>query len=108
MSGRPKASGSRHDGRSPRHGGQGLEYHHAGVIIGPGLTWTHGRWTAHPEESHDKELRGLPPEQYLRYALNIYRVLLTRGTHTTRIHSTDRKTQHYLDTLIRPGSGSKC
>ncbi|MGW9191280.1 DNA/RNA helicase domain-containing protein [Streptomyces rubiginosohelvolus] len=85
---------------------QGLEYHHAGVIIGPDLTWTHGRWAAHPEESRDKELRGLPPGQYLRYALNIYRVLLTRGTHTTRIHSTDRKTQHYLDTLIRPGSGS--
>ncbi len=82
---------------------QGLEYHHAGVIIGPDLTWTHGRWTAHPGQSRDEALRELPPEQYLRYALNIYRVLLTRGTHTTRIHSTDPETQHYLDTLIRPG-----
>lgn len=82
---------------------QGLEYHHAGVIIGPDLTWTNGRWTAHPHQSRDETLRGLPPEQYLRYALNIYRVLLTRGTHTTRIHSTDPETQHHLDALIRPG-----
>ncbi|MFD9872691.1 DNA/RNA helicase domain-containing protein [[Kitasatospora] papulosa] len=82
---------------------QGLEYHHAGIIIGPDLTWTHGRWTAHPHQSRDETLRGLPPEQYLRYALNIYRVLLTRGTHTTRIHSTDPQTQHHLNTLIRPG-----
>ncbi|WP_162600420.1 DNA/RNA helicase domain-containing protein [Streptomyces sp. CS147] len=70
---------------------QGLEFHHAGVIVGPDLTWNHDRWTGHPERSRDKERRGLPPEQYLRYALNIYRVLLTRGTHTTRIHSIDRK-----------------
>ncbi|MEU2732560.1 DNA/RNA helicase domain-containing protein [Streptomyces griseoviridis] len=79
---------------------QGLEYHHSGIIIGPDLTWTNGRWEAHPDQSHDKDLRDLPPEQYLRYALNIYRVLLTRGTHTTRIHSTDPTTQHFLDQLI--------
>lgn len=66
---------------------QGLEYHHSGVIIGPDLTWNNDHWEAHPDRSHDKDLRDLPPEQYLRYAVNIYRVLLTRGTYTTRIHT---------------------
>ncbi|MDQ0847623.1 DNA/RNA helicase domain-containing protein [Streptomyces sp. V1I6] len=79
---------------------QGLEYHHAGVVIGPDLTWTNERWTAHPGQSHDEALRDLPPEQYLRYALNIYRVLLTRGTHATRIHATDPDTQRFFDQLI--------
>ncbi len=50
---------------------------HAGVIIGPDLTWTNGHWTAHPDQSHDPKLRTLTPGQYLPYALNTYRVLLT-------------------------------
>ncbi|MEU2591168.1 DNA/RNA helicase domain-containing protein [Streptomyces albidoflavus] len=75
---------------------QGLEYHHAGVIIGPDLTWADGRWHAHPDRSHDPRLRSLPAERYLRYALNTYRVPLTRGTHATRIHATDSATQHFL------------
>ncbi|MFI5979166.1 DNA/RNA helicase domain-containing protein [Streptomyces sp. NPDC051452] len=81
---------------------QGLEYHHAGVIIGPDLTWKNGHWHAHPEESHDPALRHLTPDQYLPYALNTYRVLLTRGTHTTHIHATDPDTHHLLHTLIHP------
>ncbi|MFF3356807.1 DNA/RNA helicase domain-containing protein [Streptomyces sp. NPDC002917] len=81
---------------------QGLEYHHSGVIIGPDLTWENNRWTPHPEQSRDDKLRGLPPDQYLRYALNTYRVLLTRGTHTTRIHATHPATQRFLNTLINP------
>lgn len=81
---------------------QGLEYHHAGVIIGPDLTWTNGHWTAHPDQSHDENLRHLTPDQYLPYALNTYRVLLTRGTHATRIHTTDPATHHMLSQLIPP------
>ncbi|MFF9221461.1 DNA/RNA helicase domain-containing protein [Streptomyces viridosporus] len=80
---------------------QGLEYHHAGVIIGPDLTWENGHWHAHPQHSRDKDLRHLTPDQYLPYALNTYRVLLTRGTHTTRIHTTDPDTHHLLQTLTR-------
>ncbi|MEU7428743.1 DNA/RNA helicase domain-containing protein, partial [Streptomyces sp. NPDC040750] len=57
-------------------------------------------WSAHPKESHDPALRHLTPEQYLPYALNTYRVLLTRGTHTTHIHATDPDTHHLLQTLI--------
>ncbi|MEV5903399.1 DNA/RNA helicase domain-containing protein [Streptomyces sp. NPDC052127] len=81
---------------------QGLEYHHAGVIIGPDLTWTDGRWQGHPDQSHDNNLRHLTPQQYLPYALNTYRVLLTRGTHTTRIHATDPTTHRMLSQLIPP------
>ncbi|MEU7429031.1 DNA/RNA helicase domain-containing protein [Streptomyces sp. NPDC040750] len=81
---------------------QGLEYHHAGVIIGPDLTWTDGHWHAHPEESQDTALRHLTPTQYLPYALNTYRVLLTRGTHTTHIHATAPDTHDLLQTLIHP------
>jgi DUF2075 family protein len=82
---------------------QGLEYHHAGVIIGPDLTWQNDHWTAHPQHSRDKDLRHLTPDQYLPYALNTYRVLLTRGTHTTHIHATDPDTHHLLQTLTRRG-----
>ncbi|GAA3908835.1 DUF2075 domain-containing protein [Streptomyces lacrimifluminis] len=81
---------------------QGLEYHHAGVIIGPDLTWTDNHWTAHPHHSHDPKLRTLTPDQYLPYALNTYRVLLTRGTHTTRIHTPHPDTQQFLNRLIAP------
>ncbi|MCY0955285.1 DNA/RNA helicase domain-containing protein [Streptomyces sp. H27-S2] len=83
---------------------QGLEYHHSAVIIGPDLTWRDNRWTAHPAESHDARLRDLAPDEYLPLALNIYRVLLTRGTHTTRIHATDPETHHHLTSLINPSS----
>ncbi|WP_328965719.1 DNA/RNA helicase domain-containing protein [Streptomyces virginiae] len=81
---------------------QGLEYHHSAVIIGPDLTWRDNRWTAHPGESHDARLRDLTPDEYLPLALNTYRVLLTRGTHTTHIHATDPETHHHLTTLINP------
>ncbi|MGW5637223.1 DNA/RNA helicase domain-containing protein [Streptomyces sp. NPDC003832] len=81
---------------------QGLEYHHAGVIIGPDLTWTNDHWTAHPHHSRDPKLRHLTPDQYLPYALNTYRVLLTRGTHTTHIHTTHPRTHHMLTGLIGP------
>ncbi|UUU44334.1 DUF2075 domain-containing protein [Streptomyces sp. NBC_00162] len=80
---------------------QGIEYQHAGVIIGPDLQWDNGRWTAHPGQSHDPRLRSLTPAQYLPYALNIYRVLLTRGTHATRIHSTHPETQNHLTQLTQ-------
>ncbi|MGW0467661.1 DNA/RNA helicase domain-containing protein [Streptomyces sp. NPDC003027] len=83
---------------------QGLEYRDAGVIIGPDLTWNNDHWEAHPHRSRDETLRKLPADQYLRYALNIYRVLLTRGTDTTRIHSTHPTTQRMLHTLIHPTS----
>ncbi|GHF86980.1 ATP-binding protein [Kitasatospora xanthocidica] len=83
---------------------QGLEYAFGAVILGADLVRRDGHWQAHPEASHDaRQLRTLPPEQYLRYALNTYRVLATRATHGTRLYSTDPETQAYLASLL-PGS----
>lgn len=85
---------------------QGLEYHHSGVIIGPDLVWDNGHWQGRPDQSDDRQLRDLTPQQYLRYALNTYRVLLTRGTHATRVHATDAATHRMLQTLIRPAAAT--
>ncbi|MFF4921378.1 DNA/RNA helicase domain-containing protein [Kitasatospora sp. NPDC001261] len=83
---------------------QGLEYAFGAVIMGGDLVRRHDRWRARPEASYDAvQLRTLPPEQYLPYALNTYRVLATRATHGTRLYSTDPETQAYLASLL-PGS----
>ena len=79
-----------------------MEYAYNAVIIGEDLVRRGDQWIAHPEKSHDSPLRDLPPQRYLQYALNTYRVLATRGTRGTRLYSTDAITQNYLNTLIPP------
>ncbi|KOG91869.1 DNA/RNA helicase domain-containing protein [Streptomyces varsoviensis] len=79
---------------------QGMEYDYSAVILGGDLTWTAEGWRAHPEKSEDSQLRGLDARRYLTYALNTYRVLLTRGTRGTRLYSTDADTQRFLRTLL--------
>ncbi|MFE1972038.1 DNA/RNA helicase domain-containing protein [Streptomyces hygroscopicus] len=81
---------------------QGMEYDYSAVILGRDLTWTAQGWRAQPGESHDPATNRLSPQQYLRYALNIYRVLATRGTRGTRLYSTDPATQAFLRTVL-PG-----
>ncbi|MFC9614482.1 DNA/RNA helicase domain-containing protein [Streptomyces sp. NPDC056938] len=78
---------------------QGMEYDYSAVILGDDITWTTNGWQARPEKSRDAALHGLSPRQYLRYALNIYRVLATRGTRGTRLYSTDSDTQNHLRVL---------
>ncbi|MGA5820200.1 DNA/RNA helicase domain-containing protein [Kitasatospora sp. NPDC094028] len=86
---------------------QGLEYAFGAVILGGDLVRRDGRWQARPEASHDvAQLRALPPDQYLRYALNTYRVLATRATHGTRFYSTDGETQAYLASLLPASADS--
>jgi hypothetical protein len=65
-----------------------------------------GPWTAHPDQGHDPKLRALTPDQYLPCALNTYCVVLTRGTHTTRTHTTDPDTHHMLQSLSHPARRS--
>ncbi|MFE6173701.1 DNA/RNA helicase domain-containing protein [Streptomyces sp. NPDC056464] len=43
---------------------------------------------------------GSTSQQYLRYALNAYRVLVTRGTRGTRLYATDPATQTRLHHLV--------
>ncbi|WP_354642918.1 DNA/RNA helicase domain-containing protein [Kitasatospora camelliae] len=87
---------------------QGMEYSHNTVIIGDDLVHRNGRWTARPDKSHDTRVNWLPPDRYLYYALNIYRVLLTRGTHATRVYSTDHETQMHLKALLPGLSNERC
>ncbi|MFJ9822255.1 DNA/RNA helicase domain-containing protein [Streptomyces sp. NPDC101151] len=79
---------------------QGMEYDYNAVILGEDITWTADGWQARPDRSRDHALRGLTPHQYLTYALNTYRVLTTRGTHGTRLYSTDPDTQQHLHNLL--------
>jgi hypothetical protein len=79
---------------------QGLEYDDAGVILGPDLVWRGDRWQADPGHSEDWVMRDTTPEQYLTYARNIYRVLMTRGMGSCRLYSTDQETQEFLTSLM--------
>ncbi|MFF3691462.1 DNA/RNA helicase domain-containing protein [Streptomyces sp. NPDC002187] len=75
---------------------QGMEYAYNVVVKGTDLVRRGDRWIADPAASCDSQLRDLPPHRYLRYALNTYRVLATRGTKGTRLYSTDPDTQAFL------------
>ncbi|MBL1113589.1 DUF2075 domain-containing protein [Streptomyces sp. 110] len=86
---------------------QGMEYDYGAVILGKDLVWTAQGWRAQPDESEDPALKHLTPQQYLRYALNTYRVLATRGTRGTRLYSTDPKTQAFLRTVLAGLSGNE-
>lgn len=79
---------------------QGLEYPYSGVIIGPDLVHHDGTWQPRPQFNRDRAMRNVHPHDYLRLALNIYHVLLTRGVHATRLYSADPKTQAFLNTLM--------
>ncbi|GGP75802.1 hypothetical protein GCM10010214_58850 [Streptomyces abikoensis] len=82
-----------------------MEYAYNAVVIGGDLIRRGKQWIARPEASYDSQLRHLPPDRYLRYALNTYRVLATRGTLGTRLYSTDPGTQTFLQTLTRQPNG---
>ncbi|AHH98583.1 DNA/RNA helicase domain-containing protein [Kutzneria albida] len=84
---------------------QGLEYPYSGVIIGPDLVWRGERWHADPRRSKDRAMKKLSAEQYLPLALNIYRVLLSRGSAGCRVYSTDPETQTLLTRLLPAATG---
>ncbi|MEU4235328.1 DNA/RNA helicase domain-containing protein [Nonomuraea sp. NPDC026600] len=79
---------------------QGLEYDYGAVIVGDDLVRTPSGWEGRPSKSYDREVNYLPPEKYLIYALNTYRVLATRGTRGTRLYATDPDTQRFLRSLL--------
>ncbi|SDJ73952.1 DNA/RNA helicase domain-containing protein [Streptomyces indicus] len=87
---------------------QGMEYAYNVVVIGKDLVRRGDKWVAQPHESRDPAFKDVSPDRYLRYALNSYRVLATRGTRGTRLYSTDDMTQAHLEALLprhgrRPG-----
>lgn len=79
---------------------QGMEYAYNAVVMGGDLVRRGDQWIARPEESRDPQLRDLPSQRYLQYALNTYRVLATRASRGTRFYSTDTITQSYFQTLF--------
>lgn len=81
---------------------QGMEYAYNVVIIGDDLVRRGDRWVGQPRHSKDRDLPELPPDRYLPYALNTYRVLATRGTKGARLYSTDPETRAYLQALLPP------
>ncbi|MEU7753773.1 DNA/RNA helicase domain-containing protein [Micromonospora sp. NPDC049171] len=80
---------------------QGFEFSWCGVIIGPDLVLREREWVVRPKNSRDPRLRRVrDPQEYARYALNSYRVLLTRAVTGTIIYSTDEETRSYLAEMI--------
>lgn len=81
---------------------QGFEYDHAGVIMGPDLVWRDGNWVSVRSASKDPDMRStnkVSDEDFDRLVKNVYKVLLTRGMQSVRIHSVDPETQAFLASL---------
>lgn len=82
---------------------QGFEYDHAGVIIGPDLVLRDGRWVARRSENRDPDFRNtkkVSDERFDALVRNVYKVLLTRGMQSVRIHSVDPETNEALKGLV--------
>ncbi|WP_199444071.1 DNA/RNA helicase domain-containing protein [Umezawaea beigongshangensis] len=84
---------------------QGLEYDYAAVVFGRDLVRRGDRWVAVPQENQDRSIPGdADPDRYLRWAVNTYWVLATRGTLGCRLYSVDEETQAFLTGLVHPAS----
>jgi hypothetical protein len=82
---------------------QGFEFDYCGVIMGPDLVWRgESGWIADRQASLDPAIlrKGLEPERVKELLRHTYRVLLTRGTRGTYVHSTDAETQAMLKSLL--------
>jgi len=80
---------------------QGFEFDFAGVIVGPDFTYDldAGQWIAHKEHSKDTMVKR--SENYLAYARNLYRVLLTRGMKGCYVYFMDKDTERFVRSRIR-------
>ena len=59
---------------------QGFEFDYVGVIFGPDLVYDFdaATWVGHPENSHDSSVKRKKSD-FIAFARNTYRVLLSRG-----------------------------
>lgn len=80
---------------------QGFEFDFAGVIVGPDYTYDldAGQWVAHKEHSQDKMVKR--SANYLAYAQNLYRVLLTRGMKGCYVYFMDKDTERFVRSRLR-------
>jgi DUF2075 family protein len=82
---------------------QGFEFEYVGVIIARDLVYNKQRkeWVGNRKESSDPKLRGLSDEEFLKYAKNVYRVLLTRGMKGCYVHFLDKETEEFFRSTIQ-------
>ncbi len=87
---------------------QGFEFDYVGVIFGDDLAWdpTRRTWVGKPENSSDAAVKR-DKQNFVRYARNAYRVLLTRGMIGCYVYFMNKDTENYFRSLIQPNSGSK-
>ena len=87
---------------------QGFEFDYVGVIFGDDLAWDSVRktWIGKPENSADAAVKR-DKQNFIRYAKNAYRVLLTRGMMGCYVYFMNKETENYFRSLIQPSSGSR-
>jgi len=80
---------------------QGFEFDYAGVIFGLDFTYSpdEGKWIANPEHSKDTMVKR--SKDYLAFAQNLYRVLLTRGMKGCYVYFMDKETERFLRSRLR-------
>ncbi|MFI5301842.1 MAG: DNA/RNA helicase domain-containing protein, partial [Polyangiales bacterium] len=78
---------------------QGFEFEDVGILWGEDLVWRGGRWVAQLDRNKDgtfkKELRKDGGDA-VEKLLNVYRVLLTRGMHSTHLFILDDETRAHV------------
>jgi uncharacterized protein len=84
---------------------QGFEFDYVGVIFGDDLAWdpTRRTWVGKPEKSADAAVKRDKPN-FVRYAKNAYRVLLTRGMTGCYVYFMNKDTENYFRSLIQSSS----
>jgi uncharacterized protein len=87
---------------------QGFEFDYVGVIFGDDLAWdpTKKAWVGKPENSSDAAVKR-DKQNFVKYAKNAYRVLLTRGMMGCYVYFMNKDTENYFHSLIQPSSSSK-
>ncbi len=81
---------------------QGFEFDYVGVVFGDDLSWDPSAktWAGRPENSSDAAVKR-DKANFVRYAKNAYRVLLTRGMVGCYVYFVNKDTEGYFRSLIR-------
>jgi uncharacterized protein len=81
---------------------QGFEFDYVGVIFGDDLAWdpTRKAWEGKPENSSDAAVKR-DKQNFIKYARNAYRVLLTRGMMGCYVYFMNKDTENYFRSLIQ-------
>ena len=79
---------------------QGFEFDYIGVIFGEDLRYDQSlkRWVADKSRSFDPNLNksSLSEDEFMDYAKNVYRVLLTRGMKGCYVYFVDKRTEQLI------------